>query len=146
MEIKRFDSLHPHAMTVRNTVFVEEQGFVDEFDDTDKIAIHLVMYDGDTPVGVCRVFRDKEENAWLLGRFAILREYRGKSNGSALLAMAEAVVRREGGRNWCPIRQWSRSSCRMHRAFSSDIRSLRQRPFPSYRDEEAGARRQMPRP
>lgn len=98
MEIKRFDSLHPHAMTVRNTVFVEEQGFVDEFDDTDKIAIHLVMYDGDTPVGVCRVFRDKEENAWLLGRFAILREYRGKNNGSALLAMAEAVVRREGGR------------------------------------------------
>lgn len=99
MEIKRFESLHPHAMTVRNTVFVEEQGFVDEFDDTDKIAIHLVMYDGDTPVGVCRVFRDEEENAWLLGRFAVLREYRGKHHGSALLAAAEKCVCEMGGRS-----------------------------------------------
>ena len=99
MEIKRFNSLHPHAMAVRNTVFVEEQGFVDEFDDTDKIALHLVMYHGDTPVGVCRVFRDREEGAWLLGRFAIMKAYRGKGNGSLLLAAAEACVREAGGRS-----------------------------------------------
>lgn len=97
MEIKVYQPLHPHAAWVRNTVFVEEQGFVDEFDAIDDTAFHLVMYHGDTPVGVCRVF--KEGETWLVGRFAMMKEARGTGNGSRLLAEAEALVRAQGGKS-----------------------------------------------
>lgn len=32
------------AAYIRKRVFVEEQGFSDEFDDTDTIAAHIVLY------------------------------------------------------------------------------------------------------
>ena len=40
MEIRIYDRLHPHAVAIRHTVFVEEQGFIDEFDEADGRAIH----------------------------------------------------------------------------------------------------------
>lgn len=52
MEIKIYKGLPDDAMLVRKTVFVKEQGFRDEFDETDKIATHLVAYDNETPVGL----------------------------------------------------------------------------------------------
>ena len=95
MEIRIFHSLPPHAAEIRNTVFVEEQGFVDEFDEIDQVATHLVLYDGEIPAGVCRVF--VQEGIWLLGRFAVMKAYRGKGNGSLLLRGAEEAVRSMGG-------------------------------------------------
>ena len=35
----------PDARAIRQSVFVEEQGFEYEFDDIDEIALHLVLYD-----------------------------------------------------------------------------------------------------
>ena len=95
MEIRIYDRLHPHAVAIRNAVFVEEQGFIDEFDDVDQRAIHLVMYHGETPIGVCRVFTEGE--TWLLGRFAVQKAWRGKGWGSLLLREAEETVRSHGG-------------------------------------------------
>lgn len=95
MEIRIYDGLHPHAVAIRNTVFVEEQGFIDEFDEADGRAIHLVMYQGEEPIGVCRVFTEGE--TWLLGRFAVAKEWREKGLGSLLLREAEETVRSHGG-------------------------------------------------
>lgn len=95
MEIRIYDRLHPHAVAIRNTVFVEEQGFIDEFDEADGRAIHLVMYQGEEPIGVCRVFTEGE--TWLLGRFAVQKAWRGKGLGSLLLREAEETVHSHGG-------------------------------------------------
>lgn len=47
----------PEAEAIRRTVFIEEQAFVEEFDALDDLALHLVVYDDDVPVGTARVFR-----------------------------------------------------------------------------------------
>lgn len=45
------------AALIRREVFMDEQGFVNEFDETDEVSRHIVAYDGDSPVAVCRITR-----------------------------------------------------------------------------------------
>ena len=47
MTVKIYDSLPKEALDIRIEVFVSEQGFIDKPDETDKVATHMVMYDGD---------------------------------------------------------------------------------------------------
>lgn len=93
--------LPPEAMIVRTTVFVEEQGFVDEYDAIDPVATHFVMYDEDNnPVATCRVFTldgQGEEGFFFLGRLAVIKEHRGRGLGAEIVTAAEAYVRAAGG-------------------------------------------------
>ena len=50
MEIRYYDNLPEEAKTIRRAVFMEEQGFQEEFDEIDGQAGHLVMFDGALPV------------------------------------------------------------------------------------------------
>lgn len=84
MRIQVYDALPQSALDIRITVFVTEQGFVDEVDDIDSVATHFVLYDVDKAVATCRVF-DRDKDNCVLGRFAVLREYRGKGYGRRLL-------------------------------------------------------------
>lgn len=86
------------AKIIRQVVFEEEQGFVDEFDDTDDIATHFVMFDDERPVATCRVFRDKEKNSYILGRLAVIKEYRHQNIGSLMMQEAEKYVCNIGGK------------------------------------------------
>ena len=43
MTIKCYDKLPDEAVKIRTLVFVEEQGFKNEFDSIDEIAAHIVM-------------------------------------------------------------------------------------------------------
>lgn len=97
MEIKQYNGLCGDAMYIRETVFVNEQGFCDEFDEIDKSAVHLVAYDEDKPVATCRFFWSDERNTYLLGRLAVLKEYRKNHLGSIIMNMAEALVRENNG-------------------------------------------------
>ena len=45
----------PQAAAIREEVFVEEQGFHNEFDDIDRQAVHLVVMDGEAPAAAGRV-------------------------------------------------------------------------------------------
>lgn len=56
MDFKVYDYLPESAKFVRQTVFVEEQGFVNELDETDNIAMHIVLYDEKKPAATCRIF------------------------------------------------------------------------------------------
>lgn len=56
MDFKVYDYLSESAKFVRQTVFVEEQGFVNELDETDNIATHIVLYDEKKPAAACRIF------------------------------------------------------------------------------------------
>ena len=93
MRIETYEKHLPvEAMTVRNTVFVDEQGFVDEYDEFDGIATHFVMFDGDAPVATCRVFYKDDPHVFYLGRLAVMKIYRGKHLGAAMVQAAERYV------------------------------------------------------
>ena len=98
MKITTYEKNLPDcAKTIRQVVFEDEQGFVDEFDDTDDIATHFVMYDedGQQPIATCRVFKDDSDNnhAYILGRLAVIKEYRHQNIGSII--MQEAYEQRQ---------------------------------------------------
>lgn len=97
MEIKIYDVLPQSAVDVRTAVFIEEQGFVNEMDETDQTAVHLVMFDGEKPVAACRVFWSDGRNSYVLGRLAVLKPYRGKMLGTEMMKRAEQYVRDQGG-------------------------------------------------
>ena len=100
MKISIYKSLPKEARQIRQTVFVEEQGFHEEFDQTDDAAVHFVAYGEDKlPVGTCRIFWDTGIEGYVLGRLAVLREYRGKNIGAALLGEAEKYVQKMGGKS-----------------------------------------------
>lgn len=99
MTFKVYDKLCEDAKQIRIEVFVEEQGFKIEFDDTDKIAKHIVGYDGAKPVAVCRYFYDTAHKSYMVGRIAVAKEYRGKHYGDEILSFAELKIKEDGGKN-----------------------------------------------
>lgn len=74
------------AFFIRDTVFVNEQGvaMAEEHDDLDKEALHVLAYADGTPVGTLRLLR--EGTTAKVGRFAVLKEYRGRGIGRELMA------------------------------------------------------------
>ncbi|WP_304065105.1 hypothetical protein [Megamonas hypermegale] len=50
---KFFNHLPPEAVSIRQTVFVEEQGFHNKFDDIDERALHLIVYVDGKAVAIC---------------------------------------------------------------------------------------------
>lgn len=98
MDIRIYKKFPPQAMEIRNKVFVEEQGFVDEFDDVDAAATHLVAFsDTNEAIATCRVFLTKKGGEYTLGRFCVRKAYRGRHIGRRLLEAAEREVASRGG-------------------------------------------------
>lgn len=50
MKVKMFDKLPNEAKIIRKAVFVNEQGFKNEFDEIDENATHIVVYQKEKPV------------------------------------------------------------------------------------------------
>ena len=98
MEIKVFDSLPKDSLDLRIKVFVEEQGFVDEVDEADDYAIHLVMYENDKAVATCRFFLKEDKETYMFGRLCVLKECRGKHLGREMLKRVEEIVKEKGGK------------------------------------------------
>lgn len=85
------------AITIRKKVFVEEQGFRDEFDDIDKIALHLIVYDDGLPIATGRVFpRDMDGKVYKMGRVALLPPYRGAQIGRKVVLRLEEEAKAAG--------------------------------------------------
>ena len=98
MEVKIFDYLPEEAYKIREDVFIKEQGFVNELDEIDSIATHIVLYIDNEPVGTCRVFFDREMGEYLIGRVAVLKKYRGRNLGAEIIAEAEKQILKMGGK------------------------------------------------
>ena len=98
MEIKIFDSLPKDSLDLRIKVFVEEQGFVDEVDEADDYAIHLVMYENERAVATCRFFLKEDKETYMFGRLCVLKEYRGKHLGREMLKRVEEIVKEKNGK------------------------------------------------
>lgn len=99
MDIRVFHSLPADALTLRVTVFVQEQGFADDPDENDGRATHLVMYnDNCEPIATCRVFPQGGVGEFALGRFCVRKDLRGQCIGRQLLDAAEREVSSQGGK------------------------------------------------
>lgn len=97
MIIKTYEYAVPQeAAKLRQEVFVDEQGFIDEFDEYDCKAIHLVMFDIDEPVATLR-FYDEGQGSWHVGRVAVKKSRRGEGLGRVLMDKAFEIVRKMGG-------------------------------------------------
>ncbi len=80
---------------IRTQVFVEEQGFVQEFDDIDPIACHIVLYDDGIPAAAGRIY-PAGNGVWAIGRVAVRKPWRGAGLGTRLMQELEAAARRQG--------------------------------------------------
>ena len=97
METKIFDTIPQESRFIRETVFLDEQGFEKEYDENDDIAKHIVIYDNTTAVATCRVYWDKEVNCYHVGRIAVLKHYRGNGLGIKIVTEAEKPIKALGG-------------------------------------------------
>lgn len=117
---KTYSSLPEEARRIRQEVFVEEQGFQNEFDEKDNKATHIVAYDDGKLVATCRFYlQDGVHSSGgvsssdgilssddvslacgnsyaVIGRVAVLKRCRGKNVGSQMLAYAEEQIRNVG--------------------------------------------------
>ena len=72
---------------IRQTVFVEEQGFSQEFDEIDSYARYLLVTLDGIAAATVRYFETEREktrdgkSSYTLGRIAVLKEYRGLGLG-----------------------------------------------------------------
>jgi predicted GNAT family N-acyltransferase len=73
------------AFAIRNTVFVGEQNCPPELErENEELSTHFLATIDGIPVGACR-WR-KTDAGYKLERFAVLKEYRGKGVGQALVS------------------------------------------------------------
>lgn len=93
---KGLDKLHD-ARKIREIVFVKEQGFVVEFDDIDESATHVLLTINGNPAATGRVF-PKEDGVYILGRIAVLPQYRGRDLGRILVGKLEEVAKLNNAR------------------------------------------------
>ena len=95
--VKWFGSLTEEAKQIREEVFVEEQGFLQEFDETDVKADHLVWYEAGEAAATCRYYAGEEQGVYWLGRLAVRKRFRSRQIGAKLLSAAEEQIRAKGG-------------------------------------------------
>lgn len=73
------------AFAVRRKVFVEEQGVPAELElENEEVSVHFIALMDNLPCGACR-YR-KTDKGYKLERFAVLKEFRGKRVGQAMVA------------------------------------------------------------
>ena len=76
---------------------MKEQGFQNEFDELDAIAVHITVYVDGILAGCARCFPKEDEKAWVFGRIAVLPQFRHQGLGGVLLSEMEKIVRSQKG-------------------------------------------------
>ncbi len=83
------DAVFQDAASLRTEVFVIEQGFAEEFDETDKTALHMVIYDHENiPVATGRLF-EETGGTWHIGRICTPSRQRGTGLGRMIVEQLE---------------------------------------------------------
>jgi len=95
MRTEIFHSLPDAAKSIRISVFMQEQGFAQEFDALDELAVHLVAFDDSLPIATCRIW--EQDGIWHVGRLAVIKSHRGMGLGAQMLGAAERYVKAQGG-------------------------------------------------
>ncbi len=98
MRIEVYDNVVDEARYIRETVFLQEQGFEKEYDEYDNVAKTVVIYDGDEAIATCRLYWDNEVNCHHMGRIAVLKHRRGEGLGAIIVTEGEKVIKSLGGK------------------------------------------------
>lgn len=98
MEIREevLAEITPACTQIRNTVFVEEQGFVNEFDEQDSAALHFLLTVDGHPAATARMLNGDRDGQYYIGRVAVRKEYRKHHLGSRIMHLAEREAKRRG--------------------------------------------------
>ena len=91
-EIKVFNSLQDDSISIRTIVFVNEQGFKEEFDTVDSECTHFIYYFNNKAIATSRLYFSKEHDCLSIGRFAVLKEYRKHGVGRELMEFMEEYI------------------------------------------------------
>ncbi len=99
MEIKEYSALPSYAEEIRRKIFVEEQGFSEEleFDENETKATHLVGFIDSKPAATARFYFEKSKDAYLIGRIAVMKEFRSMGLGSKIVRAAEERIINKNG-------------------------------------------------
>ena len=99
MKTEIYNFLPEDAREIRIRVFIEEQGFENEFDEIDSEAVHFLVKEEDgVSVATCRVFWNEEMKSYVFGRLAVIKEFRGKRIGSDVVKSALEYIKNSGGK------------------------------------------------
>ncbi|MCD8356127.1 MAG: GNAT family N-acetyltransferase [Clostridia bacterium] len=80
-----FGCLPKEARRIREAVFMQEQGFCQEFDDVDAKSWHVLLRRNGAVIGTARMFSEDGNHSMHVGRVAVLKKERGGGSGSMLL-------------------------------------------------------------
>ncbi len=98
MYVQFFTELNADISKIRTEVFVEEQGFVNEFDSLDKESIHCLLFYNGVPAATGRLYRDENDAVLFhIGRIATIKKFRKSGCGREILKQMEAEIKRLGG-------------------------------------------------
>ena len=96
MIIQILNAINDDIKQIRIDVFINEQGFENEFDDIDKTAKFVLLSIDGKAVGTCRFFPSNIDGDAHIGRMAVRKLYRGQNLGSKIIHAAENGIRRDG--------------------------------------------------
>ncbi|WP_305463861.1 GNAT family N-acetyltransferase [Photobacterium leiognathi] len=94
IKIVAFDDAHCGLIrTVREQVFIQEQQIDPEieFDDLDSEAVHVLVMDGEQPLGTGRILADGH-----IGRIAIMKAARGQGLGAKVVQALVEYAQQQG--------------------------------------------------
>ena len=74
MLIKIYDEIPEQARMIREAVFTKEQGFKDEFDETDHLAKHVLLFEEDISEVTCRFFFFEGRDCYVIGKIAVRKK------------------------------------------------------------------------
>lgn len=100
MEIKAYNYLPEEARAIRQAVFVNEQGFREEFDSIDNTAVHAVAFIDKAPAATGRVFSEGSDGTYTIGRLAVAKDLRKTGVGSEVLKFLENEAKKLGAKRF----------------------------------------------
>ena len=90
--VKIYNFLCTEAKTIREKVFMEE------FDEYDEMVPHAVLFMEGCAVATGRLLPGERSGDFIIGRVAVLPEFRGRNLGAQIMLALEQEARRVGGK------------------------------------------------
>ncbi|MVX65677.1 GNAT family N-acetyltransferase [Clostridium chromiireducens] len=95
--IKHYNFLCEEAKYIRIEVFMKEQGFKDEFDEWDDKVSHVVLFVDGRAAGTGRLLPGENHKTFVIGRVAVVKQYRKLHLGSKIINELENMPKKLGG-------------------------------------------------
>lgn len=91
--LKKPDDL-TECFKIRNTIFIQEQKFLEEIDEIDDTAHHILLKLDSEPVATARYFI--KNDVWYVGRFCVMKKHRKLGLGLFLMNEIEKDIIKKG--------------------------------------------------